>query len=391
FQDDAFLTAAAAAGGGAAADDDDVRAAPATGQQGRPALHRLHRHHGCLPLPVRLYSDRAHHDASRPAVRLQQRPAALLLPRRTVATPTTQHPPANVPPLYKHAERGGACPGAGGPSRHAVARGPPEPATAGGRQVCGVSLGVRIFGGRKSDRGRFPWLAVLTYTSPSHGGPTLKCGGALINTRYVLTAAHCVTALPADYRFHSIRLGEYDLSGRDPTAPAPQEFTAEEIIVHPGYHRPALHRNDLALVRLDRAAREDDDVGRICLPLGEWRQRNWLGMRLTVAGFGLTHDGGEPSQQLMEVDVPVRALDECQRLLRPLALLGPGQLCAGGEQGRDSCRGDSGGPLMATDPDGRFHLIGIVSFGPRSCGSSVPGVYADVASYLGWVLDSMRA
>ena len=39
----------------------------------------------------------------------------------------------------------------------------------------------------------------------------------------------------------------------------------------------------------------------------------------------------------------------------------------------------------------RWDLIGVVSFGPRLCGTEgVPGVYARVNSYLGWILDTVQ-
>lgn len=55
--------------------------------------------------------------------------------------------------------------------------------------------------------------------------------------------------------------------------------------------------------------------------------------------------------------------------------------------------GDSGGPLMSEGLPGvteRFTLIGLVSFGPRTCGvSNFPGVYTRLSAYLSWVLDNM--
>ena len=70
------------------------------------------------------------------------------------------------------------------------------------------------------------------------------------------------------------------------------------------------------------------------------------------------------------------------------------QICAGGEPGRDSCVGDSGSGLMRIlGIDGGFpqsYLIGVVSFGPRRCGTKgVPGVYTRVNSYLDWILDTV--
>ena len=72
-------------------------------------------------------------------------------------------------------------------------------------------------------------------------------------------------------------------------------------------------------------------------------------------------------------------------------------MCAGGENGKDSCVGDSGSALMREEnakdilSKGVHKLIGVVSFGPRKCGTEgVPGVYTRVRSYLDWILDNVR-
>ena len=267
--------------------------------------------------------------------------------------------------------------------------------------ACGLSpLGNRIVGGAPSSRGQFPWLAALEYTADDNqtadtdgGRPELKCGGALISRRYVLTAAHCVTELPEHHRLRAVWLGLHDLM----LTTGSQGFRATQVLVHPEYHRPALHRNDVALLRLDRDAVEGDTVQTICLPLGEPRARRWLGSRLTVAGFGLTQHDGQPSGRLQHVQLPVVDLEECSRRLGGLARLGAGQMCAGGEPGRDSCLGDSGGPLMAelasdaaAGSQTVTYAVGLVSFGPRQCGSDTPGVYTRVADYLSWILDNLK-
>jgi len=58
--------------------------------------------------------------------------------------------------------------------------------------------------------------------------------------------------------------------------------------------------------------------------------------------------------------------------------------CAGNQRA-DSCAGDSGGPLLTLDSKFRWTVIGVVSFGPSSCGSIVPGVYTRVDSYSRWI------
>jgi len=66
---------------------------------------------------------------------------------------------------------------------------------------------------------------------------------------------------------------------------------------------------------------------------------------------------------------------------------------------QDSCVGDSGSGLMRGLPDSsgdrvgdKWDLIGVVSFGPRLCGTEgVPGVYTRVNSYLEWILDTVNS
>lgn len=52
-------------------------------------------------------------------------------------------------------------------------------------------------------------------------------------------------------------------------------------------------------------------------------------------------------------------------------------ICAG-VPGKDSCNGDSGGPLTYETESGQRVQIAVVSFGPAVCGSSV-GVYSYLA------------
>jgi secreted trypsin-like serine protease len=57
------------------------------------------------------------------------------------------------------------------------------------------------------------------------------------------------------------------------------------------------------------------------------------------------------------------------------------QFCAGyPDGGRDTCKGDSGGPLMLFK-NGRWQLIGLTSYG-GICGSpGFPGIYTRIAYY----------
>ena len=58
--------------------------------------------------------------------------------------------------------------------------------------------------------------------------------------------------------------------------------------------------------------------------------------------------------------------------------------------GRDSCVGDSGGPIFKKGPDGKFVQVGIVSFGVGKCGqAAVPGVYTRLSLYSDWLKDTV--
>lgn len=70
----------------------------------------------------------------------------------------------------------------------------------------------------------------------------------------------------------------------------------------------------------------------------------------------------------MKVEVDGVPLDQCNNVYRiQNVALTSKQLCAGGAPGKDSCRGDSGGPLMGIDNSERlkpyYYLAGVVSFG----------------------------
>lgn len=77
----------------------------------------------------------------------------------------------------------------------------------------------------------------------------------------------------------------------------------------------------------------------------------------------------------------------------PIVVTGT-QMCVQGQVNMDACQGDSGGPLMsdAATSNERYTLLGLVSFGPRTCGvSNFPGVYTRISSYVDWIIDNIES
>lgn len=112
-----------------------------------------------------------------------------------------------------------------------------------------------------------------------------------------------------------------------------------------------------------------------------------------MSGWGRTEDSYASSAKL-KVEVPIVARSQCSSKFRVASVtISESQLCAGGERGKDSCTGDSGGPLMNTfrNDSGQWYIEGVVSFGSSRCGSEGwPGVYTKVGDYLNWIKENVK-
>ena len=96
---------------------------------------------------------------------------------------------------------------------------------------------------------------------------------------------------------------------------------------------------------------------------------------------------------MKKIELPVVPNAVCQEKLRTTRLrntfrLHESFICAGGEVGRDTCKGDGGSPLVCPVPGTRgpvrYVQVGIVAWG-IGCGGDVPGVYASVPYASSWI------
>lgn len=263
---------------------------------------------------------------------------------------------------------------------------------------CGLQILVdRILSGQNASIQEFTWYALLEYETKK-GDRVFDCGGALINQHYVVTAAHCLDNVRLDdgQKLVNIRLGEQntatdvDCEDEDELvicAPPPQNFTAQEIVLHPSYSKsdPNQH-HDIALIRLNQPAELHQFVNPICLPDSIF-QGVRVGQRASVTGFGHT---GQRRHSVVKQKVTLPIVDqaECRKKWSRVNITDQ-QLCAGGEFNVDSCYGDSGGPLMSQSL--YWTLEGVVSFGNRCGLENWPGIYTRVSAYTDWIKSVIRA
>jgi hypothetical protein len=227
---------------------------------------------------------------------------------------------------------------------------------------------TQIVGGQPADAGEWPWQVRL------HLGNGL-CGGSLIHSRWVLTAAHCVED-GIQLSEITVFLGEHDYDVDEGTE---QTRGVVQIVRHPQYLSSG-YTDDIALLKLDSPA-----------ILNEWVQlvpfaaNNEMspGTIATVTGWGTLEEGGEIPSVLYEVSVPIVSRATCQATQSND--LTDGMLCAGYEEGgKDSCQGDSGGPLVVSTGEG-WKVAGVVSFGTGCARPNQYGVYTSVPYYADWI------
>jgi secreted trypsin-like serine protease len=303
---------------------------------------------------------------------------------------------------------------------------------------------TRIINGDKASIKNWPGMVALRFVLPAGGDikHVYTCGGTLIDKNWVLTAAHCLSdgkdqafvrnvpgkgwILPDDFTVDGpdglidaknakleILIGPENLAQFDGAVRTPSA-----IVVHEGWNgRWNEFKHDIALIKLNAPAPGPTMAVSLAADQETGDGSMW------VAGFGLIGNGFSPAKNgrttgdtdnglvklfasvrgakalagsdlLQEVMLPARPAKECSNpaLTRKLSEQdGQKQICAGvSEQDvrkrKDSCNGDSGGPMVRTGPDGCPVLMGLVSYGPNECGSQDAwGVYTRVAGYSDWI------
>ncbi|XP_050087009.1 coagulation factor IX-like [Anopheles aquasalis] len=258
---------------------------------------------------------------------------------------------------------------------------------------------IAIVGGKDAVKGAYPHMALLgrLASEDTHSAYEWFCGGSLISDRFVLTAAHCACNKMKNAPT-IVRLGEHNL--KDSQSASRQDFGVQRIVHHPNFQHAY---NDISLIELSARVIFNQFIQPACL----WSSNEDPVHPLVATGWGSMGYYGEQATVLQHVQIPLVANGPCnQKIVRNRRLrygiLGM-QMCAGDVNGgKDTCAGDSGGPLQVLVPvadhkSGRcsssYYVVGITSNGMICGAADRPGIYSRVSSYVPWInqiLDSVR-
>lgn len=221
----------------------------------------------------------------------------------------------------------------------------------------------KIVGGTPVPDGKYRFMAVLVVGKTN--GSTELCGGSLIDPNSVLTAAHCLV----NARSVDLAVGRTVISQNQG-----QVRRATNAFIHPRFNIRRSYAYDAAVLKLNSAVR---GIKPIKLATAKQNRLELPGHKLKVAGWGTTSQGGNSTDRMREVSVPVVSDRRARQAYSSQYF--PSLMVAAGVNGKDSCQGDSGGPLF--QPGITRTQVGIVSFGRGCARPRYPGVYTEANNF----------
>jgi len=220
----------------------------------------------------------------------------------------------------------------------------------------------KIVGGAQANRGAWRWIVKFS---------RIGCGGSILNSNWIVTAAHCCHAVkdfPNTLDLLSFTVNEFDTQTFEGVE---KTFKPAEFIIHENYDHRTID-NDICLIRTsEKINLENPDIDPVCISTREPP----VGRKCFVAGWGAVKESGQGATVLQEIQAAILDHEICNG---PDAYDGQinrdTMMCAGTMSGGfDSCQGDSGGPLVCVSPGREPVLQGIVSWGFGCARPNAPG------------------
>ncbi len=247
-------------------------------------------------------------------------------------------------------------------------------------------VGAYVVGGQPVAAGEFPALAAIMVNEPDIPVRSrLLCSATVVSPRWVLSAGHCSTQILFNLPL-VVQVGSRDLGAANA-----QTITINRATVHRTYFNRGVGY-DVALFHT--ASTINAPATR--LATGADAALETGGRSAVAAGWGLTKKLGieefpgfnaRPPRRARSVRVPIVDDATCGATFQDFApgyFVPASDLCAG-DEGRDVCYGDSGGPLYATDPHGAPVQIGITSRGAGCATKLFPGIFTSVRRLQPWI------
>jgi secreted trypsin-like serine protease len=232
-----------------------------------------------------------------------------------------------------------------------------------------------VVGGSPTTIEAHPWQALVIVASDSR-----LCGGSIIDSQWIVTAAHCVVGASPDGL--DVHVGTSTLRGRS----AGNRAMVVEIVVHPDWDASA-YRNDVALLRLAEPLAFGSSVAPIRVPVSQ-DPNAWppVGTAATISGWGSTEFEGDPSNQLRAAQIQILGSpDRGDCGSYGSSFDGVVEICAGVPTGGiDACQGDSGSPLVV-DVEGTPVLAGVTSVGFECGRVDYPGIFTRLTTFVLWM------
>merc|ERR1712142_113874 len=253
-----------------------------------------------------------------------------------------------------------------------------------------------IYGGKTTHKHQYPWQVGIVQKCSDE--PYISCGGAILSGLTILTAAHCVfdyDNIERNITEFEVIVGDHDQTKKD----GEEKLTVCQKSVHPEHfydEEKGIHVNDFCILTLCNPVKFRHEVSPICLP--EQRGDFYYNKMSTIAGWGSVNHYHDKPNSLQAVDIRTMDNEECQKLYKDDYYdidytIDDNSICAF-TKNKDTCYGDSGGPLITLEPPNYKHysVIGVVSWGlDIHCTENYsPGVYARVTSALPWIKENIK-
>ncbi|XP_022119534.2 chymotrypsin-2-like [Pieris rapae] len=226
----------------------------------------------------------------------------------------------------------------------------------------------RIIKGNPAQNGKIPYMASVQVTGQGH-----MCGGAILDSKWILTSGHCIARIMPDTKKLKVVVGTTSLKAGG------QEFDVSKVTVHPDFDKSKLI-NDIALLQVSKPMEFGDKVQAIDLP----EKDTETGANVMVSGWGLTaNEQSAYPDKLQTLNRIALSIENCKDVLGDFP--NEKRLCTVPQKkGTGICVRDAGSPLV----EGKA-LVGVASFVLFDCGSKYPDGYASVFAYKDWIKKNM--